>query len=108
MSQTLALLHAAKGFVFVAATPVGPHHPLVIPGDYLLDLLVAVPGPHLVDSSLVGVKGHQVSILSTHLPASIVSVARRSIPDPGSQLLVLLAYLASAPAQGILGNGSLG
>src|SRR5918996_233787 len=108
MGQTLALLHSVEGFVFVAAAPVRSHHPLVIPGDHFLNLLVPVPGPHLVDRGLVSVEGHQVSILSTHLPASIIGVDRRSIPDPGPQLLVLLAYLASGPAQAILGNSSLG
>jgi hypothetical protein len=56
MDQTLTLLHSAEGFVFIAAAPVRSHHPLVIPGDYLLDLLVAVPGPHLVDRSLVSIE----------------------------------------------------
>src|SRR5918996_1882103 len=108
MGQALALLHPAEALVFIAAAPVRSHHPLVVPGDDFLHFLVPMPGAHLVDGGLVGVKGHQVSLLSTHLPASIVSVDRRSIPDPSPQLLVLLAYLASGPAQGILGNGSLG
>src|ERR671919_1506246 len=107
VGQTLLLLHSAEGLVFVAATPVGPHHPLVVPGDDFLHFLVPVSEAHLVDGRLVGVKGHQVSLLSTHLPASIVSVDRRSIPDPSPQLLVLLAYLASGPAQGILSDGPL-
>src|ERR687891_170232 len=82
MSQTLALLHSAEGFVFVAAASVRPHHPLVIPGDYLLDLLVAVPGPHLVDRGLVRIEGHQVDLLPTYLPASIVGVDHRRVPNP--------------------------
>src|ERR671915_334385 len=56
MGQALALLHPTEGLVFIAAAPVRPHHPLVIPGDYLLDLLVAVPGPHLVVQGVSG--GH--------------------------------------------------
>src|ERR671914_2719011 len=108
MGQTLALLHSVEGFVFVAAASVRPHHPWVIPGNYLLNLLVPVPGPYLIDRDLIGIEGHQVSILSTDFPASIIGVDRRSIPDPSPQLLVLLAYLASGPAQAILGNSSLG
>src|ERR671919_751083 len=108
MSQTLALLHAAKGFVFVAATPVRPHHPLVIPGDYLLDLLVPVPGPHLVDSSLIGIEGHQVGLLPTHLPAGIVGVDYWRVPNPSPQFLIRLAHPAPGPAQRILSNGPLG
>src|SRR5918992_1840995 len=102
VGQTLLLLHSVEGLVFVAATPVRPHHPLVVPGDDFLHFLVPVSETHLVDGSLLGVKGHQVSLFSIYLPASIVSVDRRSIPDPSPQLLVLLAYLASGPAQGIL------
>src|SRR5919106_681913 len=108
MSQTLALLHAAKGFVFVAATPVRPHHPLVIPGDYLLDLLVPVPGPHLVDSSLIGIEGHQVGLLPTYLPAGIVGVDYWRVPNPSPQFLIRLAHPAPGPAQRILSNGPLG
>src|SRR5918999_5756067 len=32
VGQTFLLLHPAEGLVFVAATLVGPHHPLVVPG----------------------------------------------------------------------------
>src|SRR5918999_2723697 len=107
MGQTLALLHSVEGFVFVAAAPVRSHHPLVIPGDYLLDLLVPVSAPDLIDRGLIGIEGHQVSVLPSHLPAGIVGVDHRSVSYPGPQLLVLLAYLAFGPAQGILGDGSL-
>src|ERR687895_44997 len=101
MSQTLALLHSAEGFVFVAAASVRPHHPLVIPGDYLLDLLVAVPGPHLVDRGLVRIEGHQVGLLPTYLPASIVGVDHRRVPNPSPQFLVHLAHTAPGSAQGV-------
>src|SRR5919106_3700560 len=108
MGQTLALLHPAEGLVFVAATPVRSHHPLVIPGDYLLDLLVPVSAPDLIDRGLIGIEGHQVSVLPSHLPAGIVGVDHRSVSYPGPQLLVFLANTSPGPAQGILGNGPLG
>src|ERR671919_1336874 len=103
MGQTLALLHPAEGLVFVAAAPVRSHHPLVIPGDYLLDLLVAVPGPHLVDRSLVSIEGHPVGRLPTYLPAGVVSIDYRRVPNPSPQSLVHLAHPAPGPAQGVLG-----
>src|SRR5918996_1093834 len=107
MGQTLALLHSVEGLVFVAAASVRPHHPWVIPGDYLLNLLVAVPGPHLVDRSLICIEGHQVGRLPTYLPASIVGVDYWRVPNPSPQFLVHLAHPALGPAQRILGNGSL-
>ncbi len=101
MGQTLALLHSVEGLVFVAAASVRPHHPLVIPGDYLLNLLVPVPGPHLVDRSLICIEcieGHQVGRLPTYLPASIVGVDYNS----------WYTWPTRPLAQRILGNGSLG
>src|ERR671915_1486956 len=108
MSQTLLLLDPAEGLVFVAATSVRPHHPWVILGDYLLDLLVPVPGPHLVDGSLICIESHQVGWLPTYLPAGIVGVDHRRVPNPSPQCLVHLANASLGPAQGILGNGPLG
>jgi|ERR687895_829742 hypothetical protein len=108
MGQTLALLHSVEGFVFVAAAPVRPHHPWVIPGNYLLNLLVPVPGPYLIDRDLIGIEGHQVGQLPTYLPAGIVGVDYRRIPNPSPQFLIHLTHPAPAPAQGILSNGSLG
>jgi hypothetical protein len=65
---------------FVAAAPVGNHHPLVILWHHLLDFLVAVPGPYLIDCDLICIEGHQVSVLPAHPPASVVGVHRWGFP----------------------------
>src|ERR687891_360878 len=101
MGHTLLLLHLAKGPGLLATASVRSHHPLVIPGNHLLDLLVAVPGAHLVDRGLVGVEGHQVGVLPTHFPAGVVGVDYPRVPYPIPQCLVHLAYPAPGPAQRI-------
>jgi hypothetical protein len=69
---------------------------------------VAVPGPHLVDCGLVSVEGHQVGVLSTHLPAGVVGVDHGGTAHPSPQFLVFLPNIPPGSAQGILGNGPLG
>jgi hypothetical protein len=49
---------------------------------------VPVPGPDLIDRGLVGVEGHQVGVLTTYLPTSIVSVDRWGVPYGAAQFLV--------------------
>src|SRR5918996_1042087 len=100
MGQALALLHSAEALVFIAAAPVRSHHPLVVPGDDFLHFLVSMPGAHLVDGGLVGVKGHQVGVVSTYLPARVIGVDHRGLPHYGPQFLVLLTHPASGLAQG--------
>src|ERR671918_2370388 len=92
MGQTLALLHSAEGFIFIAAAPVRSHHPLVVPGDDFLHFLLSMPGAHLVDGGLLGVKGHQVGFVSTYLPARVIGVDHRGLPHSGLQFLVLLTH----------------
>src|ERR671919_1126391 len=92
---------------FIAAAAVGDHHPLVVYWHHLLDFLVAVPGPYLIDRDLISIESHQVGVLPVHPPASIISVDRWGFPYRTAQLLVGNAYLASGWAQGILGDGSL-
>src|SRR5918996_496300 len=92
---------------FIAAAAVGDHHPLVVYWHHLLDFLVAVPGPYLIDRDLISIESHQVGVLPVHPPASIISVNRRRFPYRTAQLLVGNAYLASGAAQGILGDGPL-
>jgi hypothetical protein len=94
------LLDLAKGVSFVAATPVGDHYPWVVRWDYLLHLLVPVPGTHLVDRGLIGIKGYQVSILATHLPASVVGVDHWGVLYGGPQLLVGGTHWALGPDAG--------
>jgi hypothetical protein len=72
-----------------------------------LDLLEAVPGPHLIDRGLVGVKGHQVGLLPSHLPVGVIGVDHWRVPNPSPQCWVDLTYPAPGPAQRILGNGPL-
>jgi hypothetical protein len=60
MGQALLLLDPAKGMGFVAATPVGNHHPLIAGWHHLLHFLVPVPGPYLIDRDLIGIESHQV------------------------------------------------
>jgi hypothetical protein len=69
-----------KGVGFIAAASVGDHHPRIVCWHHLLDFLVAVPGPDLVDRDLISVEGHQVGVLSTYPPASIISVYRWRFP----------------------------
>jgi hypothetical protein len=80
MGQTLLLLDLTEGVGLIAAASIGDHHPLIVPGDYLLYLLVPVPGPDLIDRGLLGVKSHQVGVLATYLPTSIVGVDRWGVP----------------------------
>src|ERR671918_321901 len=82
MGHTLLLPHLAKGPGLIATASVRSHHSLVIPGNHLLDLPVAVPGPDLVDGNLIGVEGHQVGVVSTYLPARIVGVDHWGPPEP--------------------------
>jgi hypothetical protein len=73
-----------------------------------LDLSVAVPGPDLVDGNLVGIEGHQVGILTTYLPTSIVGVDRWGVSYRMPQILVGGTHGTLGPAQSVLGDGSLG
>src|ERR671918_3114292 len=108
MGQALLLPDLSKGASFIAAAAVGDHHPRIVSGDYLLHFLVPVPGPHLIDRGLVGVEGHQVGVLSTHLPARVVSVDRWRVPYRMPQLLVGGTHGTLGPAQGVLGDRPLG
>ena len=54
----------------------------------------------------MGIEGHQVSILATYPPASVVGVHCRGIPYLLPQTLVGSTHLASGAAQDILSDGT--
>jgi hypothetical protein len=98
MGQTLLLLDPAKGAGFIAASTVRHHHPSVVCWNNLLHFLVPMPGPDLIDRGLVGVESHQVGVLTTYFPTSIVGADHWRFLYRAVQLLIDSVYFASGGA----------
>ena len=107
MRQAFLLADVVEGLGIVAAPPVRDHHAGIVRRNDLLDFLVAMAGPDLIDGRRIGLERHQVGGLAPDPPAGVIGVHHRGLRDRRPQLRVGRAHRACGAPQGILGEGPL-